>query len=121
MRIILYIAGFNLRNNTITAQKTEGVVGVLSNMSISGPVDSYFRTNFNRLNKFEFDENGDEIGHPQASASTFANDPGFAKGMADKKYLTILSKQKGALHGALLNSIFIVKTFFKSFQIIKKA
>jgi hypothetical protein len=83
IRIILFIAGFSLINNTLSAQETEGVEGVLSNISISGSVDSYFRTNFNGLNKFEFDENGDEIGSPQAPASSFANDPGFAIGMAN--------------------------------------
>jgi hypothetical protein len=75
-----------LINNTITAQKTEGVEGVMSNISISGSVDSYFRPNFNLLNKFEFDENGDEIGSTQAPTSSFANDPGFAIGMTEKKY-----------------------------------
>jgi len=83
IRIILFIAGFGLINNTLTAQETEGVEGVLSNISISGSLDSYFRTNFNGLNKFEFDENGNEIGPPQTPASSFANDPGFALGMAN--------------------------------------
>lgn len=83
IRIILFIAGFGLINNSLKAQETEGAEGVLSNISISGSVDSYFRTNFNGLNKFEFDENGDEIGSPQAPASSFANDPGFAIGMAN--------------------------------------
>ena len=83
IRIILFITGFGLINNTLTAQETEGVEGVLSKLSISGSVDSYFRANFNGLNKFEFDENGDELGSPQAPASSFANDPGFAIGMAN--------------------------------------
>ena len=83
IRIILFIAGFGLINNSLRAQETEVVEGILSNISISGSVDSYFRTNFNGLNKFEFDENGDETGFPQAPASSFANDPGFAIGMAN--------------------------------------
>ena len=83
IRIILFIAGFGLINNSLRAQETEVVEGILSNISISGSVDSYFRTNFNGLNKFEFDENGDEIGSPQAPASSFANDPGFAIGMVN--------------------------------------
>ena len=83
IRIILFITGFGLINNTLTAQETEGVEGVLSKLSISGSVDFYFRANFNGLNKFEFDENGDELGSPQAPASSFANDPGFAIGMAN--------------------------------------
>lgn len=83
IRIILFIAGFGLINNSLRAQETEVVEGILSNISISGSVDSYFRTNFNGLNKFEFDENGDEIGFPQAPASSFANDPGFAIGMVN--------------------------------------
>lgn len=83
IRIILFIAGFGLINNSLRAQETEVVEGILSNISISGSVDSYFRTNFNGLNKFEFDENGDETGFPQAPASSFANDPGFAIGMVN--------------------------------------
>ncbi len=83
IRIILFIAGFGLINSSLSAQETEGGEGVLSNFSISGAVDSYFRTNFNGLNKFEYDENGDEIGSPQAPATSFANDPGFAIGMAN--------------------------------------
>ncbi|APG60164.1 porin [Christiangramia salexigens] len=51
--------------------------------SISGSVDTYFRTNFNGLNKFEYNSNNDVIGVPQAPASSFANDPGFAIGMAN--------------------------------------
>ncbi len=55
--------------------------GFLSNLEISGSVDTYFRTNFNGLNKDEYDGNGDLI--PKAPASSFANDPGFAIGMAN--------------------------------------
>ena len=51
--------------------------------SFSGSVDGYFRTNFNGLNKFEFDEFGDVIAGPQAPGSSFANDPGFALGMVN--------------------------------------
>jgi len=83
IRLILFITGFSLANNTLKAQDSEGLKEVMSNISISGSVDSYFRTNFNGFNKFEVDENGDEIGSPQAPATSFANDPGFAIGMAN--------------------------------------
>lgn len=53
--------------------------------TISGSVDAYFRTNLNGLNKFEFDEDGDVIAAPEAPLSSFANDPGFAIGMANVK------------------------------------
>nr|WP_245545639.1 porin [Gillisia limnaea] len=65
------------------AQESEGIEGFISKLSIQGSVDTYFRTNFNGLNKFEYNENGDIIGSPQAPATSFANDPGFALGMAN--------------------------------------
>lgn len=54
-----------------------------SKFTFSGSVDGYFRANINGLNKFEFDENDNIIGGPQAPASSFANDPGFALGMVN--------------------------------------
>ncbi|MDT0686911.1 outer membrane beta-barrel protein [Autumnicola psychrophila] len=55
----------------------------VSNWTLSGTVDAYFRTNFNGLNKIEYDADGDPIAGPQAPASSFANAPGFALGMAN--------------------------------------
>ena len=77
---ICFAAGNNLQ-----AQETEEtkVESFMSNFSISGSVDTYFRTNFNGLNKYEYNEDGDIIAGPQAPASSFANDPGFAIGMAN--------------------------------------
>ncbi|MDT0650708.1 porin [Autumnicola edwardsiae] len=54
-----------------------------SNWTLSGSVDAYFRANFNGLNKIEYNEDGDPIAGPEAPASSFANDPGFALGMAN--------------------------------------
>ncbi|WP_340199182.1 porin [Ascidiimonas sp. W6] len=54
-----------------------------SKFTFSGSVDGYFRTNFNGLNKVETDEFGDIVALPQAPASSFANDPGFALGMVN--------------------------------------
>ncbi len=52
--------------------------------TISGSIDAYFRTNFNGLNKSTEIIGGDEISlTPAAPASSFANDPGFAIGMAN--------------------------------------
>ena len=48
-----------------------------------GSVDAYYRANFNGLNKFIPDENGDIIAGPTAPGSSFANDPGFALGMVN--------------------------------------
>lgn len=81
IRFFLIMAFLGLMNNQLFAQETEtpaAAEGFLSNLSISGSVDSYFRTNFNGYNKFD-----DEGGFPQAPATSFANDPGFAIGMAN--------------------------------------
>lgn len=52
--------------------------------TISGSVDAYFRTNFNGLNKSEELVGGDPVSFtPAAPATSFANDPGFAFGMAN--------------------------------------
>nr|WP_243735792.1 outer membrane beta-barrel protein [Christiangramia sabulilitoris] len=55
-----------------------------SRFSINGSVDAYFRTNFNGLNKSEEIVGGDPATFiPAAPATSFANDPGFAIGMAN--------------------------------------
>ncbi|MDT0678150.1 porin [Autumnicola musiva] len=56
-----------------------------SNWLLSGSVDTYFRTNFNGLNKQVYLDDGDDIPDifPQAPASSFADNPGFAIGMAN--------------------------------------
>ncbi|XLS28119.1 porin [Flavobacteriaceae bacterium M23B6Z8] len=54
-----------------------------SKFTFSGSVDGYFRGNLNGLNKVETDEDGDIIALPQAPATSFANDPGFALGMVN--------------------------------------
>lgn len=52
--------------------------------SISGSVDAYYRTNFNGLNQSEEVVGGDVTSFtPAAPATSFANDPGFAIGMAN--------------------------------------
>lgn len=52
--------------------------------SISGSVDAYYRTNFNGLNQSEEIVGGDVTSFtPAAPATSFANDPGFAIGMAN--------------------------------------
>ena len=55
----------------------------VSNWTLSGSVDAYFRTNFNGVNKLEYNEAGNVIAGPQAPKSSFANAPGFALGMAN--------------------------------------
>lgn len=58
-----------------------------SKFTFSGTVDAYFRSNFNGLNKEipEFNDTGDLTGVflPAAPGTSFANDPGFAIGMAN--------------------------------------
>ncbi len=54
--------------------------------SISGSVDTYFRTNFNTSDdpdEFMIDADGNEIGNTLAPATSFANQPGFSLGMAN--------------------------------------
>lgn len=50
---------------------------------ISGSIDAYYRANFNGLNSLEYDSAGEVTGLPQAPATSFADDPGFALGMAN--------------------------------------
>ena len=85
IQIIFLLGVFFGLGSGLQAQETETteVESFMSNFSISGSVDSYFRTNFNGLNKYEYNDAGDPIAGPQAPASSFANDPGFAIGMAN--------------------------------------
>ncbi|MFO7720013.1 MAG: porin [Gillisia sp.] len=79
--LIILCLGFSI--NPLMAQESGGIEGFISKFSVQGSVDTYFRTNFNGLNKFEYDENENILGSPQAPATSFANDPGFALGMAN--------------------------------------
>ncbi len=79
--LIILCLAFSI--NPIMAQESDGIEGFISKFSIQGSVDTYFRTNFKGLNKFEYDENENIIGTPQSPATSFANDPGFAIGMAN--------------------------------------
>ena len=69
--------------------------------SLSGSVDAYYRANLNGLNKVMLDENGDAIAFPSAPGSSFANDTGFAIGMAN----AILSYEHGNV-GAVADLVF---------------
>lgn len=82
---IFFIVIFFTLGLELQAQETEtnDSESFMSNFSISGSVDTYFRTNFNGLNKYEYNDAGDPIVGPQAPASSFANDPGLAIGMAN--------------------------------------
>lgn len=83
IRKILITVSLGLLNLAMNAQESDGLQEVLSRFSLSGSVDAYYRTNFNGLNKYEYDSNGNLIASPQSPASSFANDPGFAFGMAN--------------------------------------
>jgi len=77
----LFLLPVVLTTSTLIAQEKEETA---PKFSISGSVDAYFRTNFNGLNKSEDIVGGDEVSlTPSAPASSFANDPGFAIGMAN--------------------------------------
>lgn len=83
MRKLLFFAVLGLFNITMSAQESEELGETLPGFSISGSVDTYFRTNFNGLNKVAYDNDDDIIAGPQAPASSFADAPGFAIGMAN--------------------------------------
>ena len=77
---ILFLLPFAFTTSILFSQEEEET----SKFSISGSVDAYFRTNFNGLNKSEEIIGGDAVDlTPAAPATSFANDPGFAIGMAN--------------------------------------
>ncbi|MDT0644447.1 porin [Zunongwangia sp. F363] len=76
--LLLIVAGFTGFQASAQEDEEEAAGWVLS-----GSVDTYFRVNFNGLNKYEYNNNGDVIAGPQAPASSFADNPGFAIGMAN--------------------------------------
>src|SRR5690606_5777675 len=83
IRNFFFLFSFALLNLKGYGQETSENNSILSNFSISGSVDAYFRTNFNGLNKYTYDAAGNILNIPQAPASSFAYDPGFALGMAN--------------------------------------
>lgn len=77
---ILFLLPIAFTTSNLLAQEEEEK----PKFSISGSVDAYFRTNFNGLNKSQELVGGDEVSvTPAAPATSFANDPGFAIGMAN--------------------------------------
>ena len=77
---ILFLLPVALTTSTVFSQEEEET----SKFSINGSIDTYFRTNFNGLNKSEEIVGGDPVSFvPAAPATSFANDPGFAIGMAN--------------------------------------
>ena len=84
IRKSLLLISFSVFSMTIAAQESEEVEGVLTNISLNGSVDTYFRTNFNGLNSYEYAADGTTIlAGPEYPASSFASGPGFAIGMAN--------------------------------------
>ncbi|TBW26518.1 porin [Gramella sp. KN1008] len=80
-KFLFLFPAFLTTSSTLLAQEEEEKS---SKLSISGSVDAYFRTNFNGLNKSREIVGGDEMSFtPAAPATSFANDPGFAIGMAN--------------------------------------
>jgi len=70
-----------------------------SKFSISGTADTYFRTNFNGLNK-EMERGGELLG-PTAPASSFANLPGFSLGM-----INLIGAYEGDNSGVVVDMVF---------------
>lgn len=77
----LFLLPVVFTTSTLLAQEEEEET---PKFSISGSVDAYYRTNFNGLNQSEEIVGGDVTSFtPAAPATSFANDPGFAIGMAN--------------------------------------
>jgi hypothetical protein len=83
IRNFFFLFSFVFLNLNAFGQVTSEEKSIFSNFSISGSVDAYFRANLNGLNKYTYDETGNIVNIPQAPATSFANDPGFAIGMAN--------------------------------------
>lgn len=83
IRFFLLTVCLGFLNLTGFSQESTNAQNLLANFQISGSIDSYFHTNFNGLNKYVNDENGEEIAVPQAPATSFVNDPGFSIGFAN--------------------------------------
>lgn len=81
-KLLKFLFLFFITPSLLVAQDEE--TEEVKKLTISGSVDAYFRTNFNGLNKTEEIVGGDvETFDPVAPATSFANDPGFALGMAN--------------------------------------
>lgn len=84
MKKFLLLAVLGLLNVTVYGQEVEDMEATTPGFNISGSVDTYFRTNFNGLNKYEYAGDGETIlAGPQYPATSFANNPGFSLGMAN--------------------------------------
>ena len=80
IKSVLFVALLTV-GNLLHAQDDEGTP-----LTISGSVDTYFRTNINGVNTLDVDVDGDGTIDEtliQSPASSFANQPGFALGMAN--------------------------------------
>ena len=69
--------------------------------SLSGSIDAYFRQNLNAPNKFFDLDSDDEYESYNAPGSSFANQPGFALGMAN----AVISYEKGSV-GAVADLVY---------------
>lgn len=85
IRNYFFLSSFAFLNMAVFAQNTSlpQEESLFSKFSISGSVDAYFRTNINGLNKYTYDGEGNIMNVPQAPATSFAYDPGFAIGMVN--------------------------------------
>lgn len=87
----------------LTAFAQEEETSWTDGFTLSGSVDAYFRQNLNAPNKF-YDLDGDPDGDLEsynAPGSSFANQPGFALGMAN----LVLSYEKGSV-GAVADLVY---------------
>ncbi len=91
-KLLLLILCVALSTYQVALAQEEAAEAETGSLTLSGSVDAYFRTNFNAPNKGE---------NFQAPASSFANLPGFALGMAN-----IIATYQGKRVGAVADLVF---------------
>ena len=82
----------------VFAQEAIEVIEVKPKFSIGGSVDAYYRTNLSATDKAVFGEDGDAF---LAPATSFANQTGFALGMAN-----LIGSYEGEKTGAVADLVF---------------
>lgn len=90
--LFLLILCFTITSSQLAFAQEEEATEEIPALTLSGSLDTYFRTNFNAPNK------GDNF---QAPASSFGNLPGFSLGMAN-----IIAKYEGKKVGAVVDLVF---------------
>lgn len=92
------LSAFILLTTCVFAQEEVEVIEAKSKFSIGGSVDAYYRTNLSATDRAVFGDNGDSF---LAPATAFANQTGFALGMAN-----LVGSYEGEKTGAVADLVF---------------